>query len=152
MAEKKAESVPSGSKSRDKAMSRKGDSMAKKKTKAESPFLGRWHIISMSTWDESYFNEEAQAYIEFKQERQGEFQFGYVRGELDYREGQRDGEPAVEWSWDGSDGADATPLTGRGWAVLRDEGLHGLIAIHMGDDSEFKAKRAVGTRRPKRKD
>ena len=116
--------------------------MAKKKPKPKSPFLGRWHIMSMSTWDEDYFNEEVQAFIEFKEDTLGEFQFGYVRGGLDYREGLRDGEPAVDWSWEGTDGANGIPLTGRGWAMLKDEGLHGLIAIHMGDESEFEAKRA----------
>lgn len=125
--------------------------MAKKKPKPDSPFLGRWHIVSMSTWDETYFNEEVQALVEFKEGTLGEFQFGYVRGELDYREGLRDGEPAVEWSWEGSDGADATPLTGRGWAVLRGDELHGMIFIHLGDESEFEAKRAGSTRRPRRR-
>ncbi len=118
--------------------------MAKKKSKPKSPFLGRWHIVSMSTWDEDYFNEEVQAFIEFKEDILGEFQFGYVRGELDYREGQRDGVLAVEWSREGSDGADGRPLTGRGWAKLRDEGLYGLIAIHMGDESDIEAERAAG--------
>jgi hypothetical protein len=116
--------------------------MAKKKSKPRSPFLGRWHIISMSGWDESYFNEEIQAFIEFKKDTLGEFQFGYVRGDIDYREGLRDGEPAVEWTWEGMDGADTTPLTGRGWMVLRGDELHGMILTHRGDESEFEAKRA----------
>jgi hypothetical protein len=124
--------------------------MAKKKPKPRSPLLGRWHIVSMSKWDESYFNVEAQAFIEFKEDTLGEFRFGYVRGDIDYHEGLRDGEPAVERTWEGSDGADARPLSGRGWEKMKDEGLHGLIAIHMGDESEFKAERAAETRRPKR--
>ena len=32
--------------------------MAKKKPKPASPFLGRWHIVSMSAWDEDYLKEE----------------------------------------------------------------------------------------------
>jgi hypothetical protein len=125
--------------------------MAKKKSKPKSPFLGRWHIVSMSTWDQSYRNEEVQAFIEFKEETLGEFQFGYVRGGLDYRAGIRDGEPAVEFSWEGTDGADVTPLTGRLWAVLRGDELHGMIFIHLGDESEFEAERAGGTGRPTRR-
>src|SRR5262245_2672875 len=96
---------------------------SKSKPKPKSPFLGRWDIVSMSNWDEEYFNEEVQAYIEFGPDQGGEFQFGYVRGEIDYREGLRDGEPCAEWSWEGTDGADATPMSGRGWAKLGDEGL-----------------------------
>jgi hypothetical protein len=67
------------------------------------------------------------------------------------QDGIRDGEPAVEFSWEGTDGADVTPLTGRGWAVLRDDELHGMIFIHLGDESEFEAERAGGTGRPTRR-
>jgi hypothetical protein len=118
--------------------------MAKKKSKPKSPFLGRWHIVSMSTWDEDYFNEEVRAFVEFEEDETGSFQFGYVRGGIDYRTTTRDGEPCVEWSWDGSDGADMTEMTGRGWAKLKAEGLHGMIFIHLGDESEFVAERAAG--------
>jgi hypothetical protein len=115
--------------------------MARKKLKARSPFLGRWHIVSMSTWDEDYFNEEVRAFLEFEEGEKGSFRFGYVQGMIDYREGLRDGQPAVEFSWEGGDGADGTPLTGRGWAILQDDGLHGMIFIHQGDESDFKAGR-----------
>jgi hypothetical protein len=125
--------------------------MAKKKSKPRSPFLGRWHIVSMSMWDEDYLNEEVQAFIEFDDRGSGSFQFGYVQGIIDYREGLRGGQPAAEFSWEGGDGADGTPLTGRGWAMLEGEGLHGLIAIHMGDESEFEADRTAGTGRPTRR-
>ena len=40
--------------------------MAKSKKKPESPFVGRWHIESMDQWDEDYFNEEIQAFIEYE--------------------------------------------------------------------------------------
>lgn len=116
--------------------------MARKKPKPKSPFLGRWHIVSMCAWDEDYFNEEVRAFIEFGENETGSFQFGYVQGETDCREGTRDGQPAVEWSWEGGDGADGTPLTGRGWAKLGDEGLEGMIFIHLGDESGFVAERA----------
>ncbi len=56
------------------------------KSKAGSPFVGRWHIVSMSMWNESDFNVEAQAFIESAAEhRLGEFQFGYVQGDIDDR-------------------------------------------------------------------
>jgi hypothetical protein len=34
------------------------------------------------------------------------------------------------------------PCLGRGWAILEDDRLHGMIFIHMGDESEFEAERA----------
>jgi hypothetical protein len=63
--------------------------MAKKKQ--ESPFTGLWRFVSMSGWDEGYFNEEVQAFIEFKANGIGHFQFGYVQGYMDWRQGTRDG-------------------------------------------------------------
>lgn len=116
--------------------------MAKKKSRPKSPFLGRWHIAPMSMWNEDYLNEEVPAFIEFDDKGGGSFQFGYVRGIIDYREGLRGGQPAAEFSWEGGDGADGTPLTGRGWAVLQGGELNGMISIHQGDESDFEAERA----------
>jgi hypothetical protein len=124
--------------------------MARTKHKQDSPFTGLWHIVSMTGWDEDYFNEEVQAFFEFDPNGTGHFQFGYVQGYMDWRPATRDGEPAVEWSWEGTDGADMTEMTGRGWAKLKDGDLHGMIFIHLGDESGFVAKRAKG-KRPKRK-
>ena len=121
------------------------------KPKSKSPFVGLWHIVSMESWDEDYFNEEVQAFIEFEENGTGHFQFGYVRGYMDWRPGTRDGRPCVEWTWEGADGADMTELTGRGWAKLKDDALDGMIFIHLGDDSEFVAKRATEKKARKRK-
>jgi hypothetical protein len=120
-----------------------------KKAKPPSPFLGTWHIVSMETWDEEYFNEEVQAFIELGENGTGHFQFGYVQGYMDWRPTTRDGEPAVEWSWEGNDEMD--PAQGRGWAKLKDDELDGRIFIHLGDESGFMAKRAKSQKRPTRK-
>ena len=74
------------------------------------------------------------------------FQFGYVQGYMDWRPTTRDGEPAVEWTWEGTDGADLTEMTGRGWTKLDDEQRHGMIVIHWGGESGFVAKRAKATK------
>ena len=120
--------------------------MAKAKAKPDpkSPFTGRWLIASMSAWDEDFINAEVRGFIEFDDAGGGgEFQFGYVQGSMSCRLTTREGEPAVEWTWDGSDEMD--PARGRGWAVLKkgDE-LHGMIFFHEGDESEFVATRAEG--------
>src|SRR6516165_3015340 len=119
-----------------------------KKPKSPSPFEGRWHIVSMSAWDEDYINAEVQAFIEFDAQNSGEFQFGYVQGGMDYRLTTRDGEPAVEWTWEGNDEMD--PAQGRGWAVMRGQELHGMIFFHGGDASEFVAKRVKVQKRPRK--
>ncbi len=121
-----------------------------KNPKPPSPITGRWRIASMSAWEDDYLDEEVQAFIEFEEKGGGSFQFGYVQGLIDWRRTTRDGQPAVEWSWEGGDGADGTPLTGRGWAVLKDDGLHGEFFIHDGDESELVAKRVAAPKRRKR--
>jgi|SRR5579864_3540713 len=112
------------------------------KTERPNPFKSRWRIVSMSVRDDEYLDEEVEAFIEFKDKGEGSFQFGHVQGNIDHRAAHRGGEPAVEFSWAGGDGADGTPLTGRGWAMRKDDELHGEFLIHEGDDSEFVARRA----------
>jgi len=110
--------------------------------KEKSGIIGRWNILEMSAWDEEFIHMAGQAYIEFRDHnRSGEFGFGAVTGDLDYRLGERDGLPLVEWCWLGFDEGD--PTCGRGWAVLQPDGnLAGEIFIHGGDESGFTACRA----------
>jgi hypothetical protein len=123
--------------------------MAKAKPKPASRFAGRWRIVSMSAWDEDYIDEEEEGFFEFDEMGSGDFHFGYVQGHMDCRLTTRDGEPALEWTWDGNDEMD--PAQGRGWAVVKDDQLHGMIFFHGGDDSEFVAKRATQKKATKRK-
>jgi hypothetical protein len=110
--------------------------MARKKS--ASAFEGRWSIASMSAWDEDYLHQEKPAFIEFTGGG-GRFHFGYVHGEMDCRGTTRDGQPAVEFSWEGNDEMD--PAQGRGWAVLKGGELHGMILFHRGDESDFVARK-----------
>ena len=88
-----------------------------KKGKAKSPLAGRWRITWMEQWDQDFVDAEVEGYFEFDAGGSGEFQFGYVQGGMDCRLTTRDGQPAVEWTWDGNDEMD--PAQGRGWAVIR---------------------------------
>ena len=115
--------------------------MAKSKSKPFLPFAGRWRIVSMSAWDQDFVDEEEEGYFEFDERGSGEFHFGYVHGQMSCLPATRDGEPAVEWTWDGNDEID--PAHGRGWAVVRGDKLHGLIVFHGGDNSEFVATKAA---------
>src|SRR3954451_25498248 len=116
--------------------------MGRAKPKPKSPFTGRWRIVSMSAWEDEYLDEEVQAFFEFEETGRGSFQFGYIQGLMDCKTTIREGKPAVEFSWEGGDGADGRPLTGRGWAKREGDELHGMIVIHLGDESGFVAKRA----------
>ncbi len=117
-----------------------------KKPATKNPFTGLWYIISMSTWDDDYLNQEVQALIEFEPNGLGSFQFGYVQGQIDCQTTTRDGNPAVEFTFEAVDGDDGTPETGRGWGILQDDELKGMFFFHLGDDSEFVAKRAAKTK------
>ena len=107
--------------------------------KPPSPLAGRWRITSMEIWGQEFVDAELEGYIEFGPDGLGSFQFGYVSGDIDYRDSTRDGSPSVEWTWDGNDEMDAA--SGRGWAVIDGHRIHGVIAIHQGDESEFEAIR-----------
>ena len=108
-----------------------------------NPFLGIWRIVEMELWDEDYLNREVPAFIQFLPDRIGEFQFGAVAGEIDYRIVERDGARVVEFSWAGQDDSDAS--SGRGWAAFTGAQLEGRIFIHLGDSSQFTARRSNST-------
>ncbi len=114
--------------------------MAKRATQ-KNVFEGRWRITWMDQWDQDYVDEEVEGFIEFDRKGLGSFQFGYVQGQTDCRTGNRAGKPVVEFSWEGGDGADGTPMTGRGWAIADGDQLKGMICIHLGDESEFRAQK-----------
>ena len=108
-----------------------------KKASSKNPFAGRWRIVSMSEWDCDFIDAEEEGYFEFDPKDSGQFHFGYVHGHIDYQLTKRDGEPAVEWTWDGNDEMD--PAQGRGWAIIKGGELHGMLFFHNGDDSAFVA-------------
>ena len=110
------------------------------KRKAKSSIEGHWHIFSMTEWDEEYIHAQEQAFIEIGPKDIGDFHFGYVRGDMDCRATERDGKPAVEFSWDGND--ETERAFGRGWAVLDGDDLKGTIFFHLGEESDFSARRA----------
>ncbi|MBI4189052.1 MAG: hypothetical protein HY525_00775 [Betaproteobacteria bacterium] len=111
--------------------------MGARTKKPSAPYIGRWHIVEMEQWDQEFIDLEGPGHITFAKGGKGSFHFGAVEGELDCRlkdsaEGQR-----VEFSWTGHDEMD--PVTGRGWAVVKNGELHGHLYFHLGDDSWFRA-------------
>src|SRR5687768_5610063 len=99
---------------------------------------GRWRIVEMELWDRDAVDLLGPAFIEIGSDGFGSFRFIAVDGRMDVRAVRRDGLPGIEFSWDGNDECD--PASGRGWAVLSDDGsLSGRIFLHGGDDSAFRA-------------
>lgn len=112
------------------------------KAKPKNWLVGRWLIESMDQWDRDFIDEEVRGYFEFEAKDSGGFQFGYVRGQIDYRLGEQDGKPAVEFSWAGYDAGGGDECSGRGRLVLEGDELQGMFFIHLGDDSEIVLRRA----------
>jgi hypothetical protein len=99
---------------------------------------GRWRMVETELWDLENLDLVEPAFIEFGTDGMGRFGFIAVEAWMDCRQVERDGRPAVEFSWEGRD--DCDPASGRGWAALQDDGsLCGRIYCHVGDDSGFRA-------------
>jgi hypothetical protein len=106
---------------------------------AKENITGRWLIDFMDMWDREFIDAEVRGFFEFGDEHRGSFQFGHVQGEIDYRFGERGGNPGVEFSWNGQDEMDQAQ--GRGWLVLEGDDLKGMFYIHLGDESGIVLKR-----------
>jgi hypothetical protein len=100
-------------------------------------------MIDMELWDREDLDLLGPAHLTLGRSGQGSMRFLAIEASVDYRTGERDGLPAVEFSFDGTDEGDR--ISGRGWAVLADT-LRGRLFLHNGDESAFSAKRLVGPR------
>jgi len=64
-----------------------------------TPFTGPWRIVEMELWDRDYLDLEGLAHITFDNDRLGSFQFGAVRGWIDYRVSTDGASLRVDFSW-----------------------------------------------------
>ena len=114
-----------------------------KKAPAPSALTGFWQITSLTSEENGNLSDESQAFFEFDEQGSGSFQLSSIRGSTDrYRTKPWEGKRVAQFSWDGEDEADGTPLDGIGWVILDGEQLTGTISIDMGDDHEFVAERS----------
>jgi hypothetical protein len=101
--------------------------------------IARWRIVEVSEWDHDAIDLVEPGFIEFASDGTGQFAFIAVRGWLDCRPAERDGQSGVEFTWEGVDEGDQ--VSGRGWASLVDDAIvEGHLFFHMGDDSSFRAE------------
>jgi hypothetical protein len=99
---------------------------------------GRWQIVEMDLWDRDAIDLLGPGFVEIAADGTGHFRFIAVEGDIDGRHVERDGRPAVEFSWVGTD--DSDDASGRGWGLVDTDGsLVGHIHFHHGDDSGFRA-------------
>lgn len=109
-------------------------------SRKQSPRIsGRFRVTHSDLWDRESLDLLGPAFITFGKDGLGEFRVIAVQGDLDARPSTREGRPAVEFSWEGTEEFD--DVGGRGWAVLDENGeLSGHLFFHGGDDSAFRAK------------
>ncbi|MBK1717814.1 hypothetical protein [Thiocystis violacea] len=102
--------------------------------------LGKWKITEMEQWDLHFIDEQGPGYFEFDANNHGSFMFGYVQGDMDFKESKGEKNPRIEYSWMGQDEMDE--VGGRGdFEVISDDEIHGTIYFHEGDSSWVRAKR-----------
>lgn len=97
--------------------------------------IGRWRITSMEVWDNDFLDAEVPAHITLYKNMKGNFQFGYVQGDIDGRASQEDSVLIFDFSWAGFDEND--PASGRGWLQISGNTGTGCFYFHMGDESDF---------------
>lgn len=111
---------------------------------SEQGFKGRWRISSMEQWDKALIDSMEPAFIEFLDHDFGSFHFGSVYANLDYR---LDGQGKAEFSFCGDE--EGQEVFGRGWVQKNDQGLHGTLFFHEGEQSTFKGLKESSSIQPK---
>jgi hypothetical protein len=114
---------------------------ASSRPSAKNLFAGRWRISWMERWDQEFVDEEVEGFFEFEGDGHGSFQFGYVRAQIDYQLSKCDGQPRLEFSFDGYDEMEPTVDGGQ---------IDGMLFFYLGDESRFKAA-SLGPTKPRRR-
>ena len=114
----------------------KGDVLA-------AQLVGQWRICSMELWSQEDVDTLGPAFVRLDRDGTGEMAFLCVEAWLDCAPAQRDGRPALEFSWEGSD--DGDHRCGRGWLRVgdTDDTISGRFFFHRGDSSGFTAERVA---------
>ena len=116
---------------------------------AKHSLLGPWRIVETELWDVDDLDLMDPAHLTLQPKGHGRLGLLAIEADLDYRVVQREGLPAIEFSFEGSDEGDQ--ISGRGWAILEGEQLQGRIFIHHGDDSGFTACRSANVAAQRRR-
>ena len=103
---------------------------------ANCELIGRWRIVKADLWDRDYLDLVEPAYLEIKDDGQGDLVFGALTAaaELSY------GRTIVYFRWNGSDEGDQ--ISGSGSADLQDDGTIEIeLSFDKGDDATLIARR-----------
>ena len=105
-------------------------------TKAQSPIVGRWRIVTADLWDRDFLDLCGPATLVVGATGHGEIAFGAVQVGLDIVYGADD----IDFTWCGFD--EMGEVQGSGSAELQDDGSLTIdFAYHLGDEAVLKAVR-----------
>ena len=116
--------------------------------RAKHTLLGTWRIVETELWDVDDLDLIEPAHLTLEPNGHGRLGLLAIEAILDYRVVQREGLPAIEFSFEGFDEGDR--MSGRGWAICEGARLRGRLFFHQGDDSAFTARRGTGVAAPSR--
>ena len=121
-----------------KALPKRGTAR-KKRGKRGRGLIGRWRITWMEAWDQDSWTKRSRGSSSSTGTGPESSSWVRARARSTIERSERDGKPAIEFSWDGNDEMD--PPQGRGWAVLDGDEIEGRVFIHRDLDSAFRAVR-----------
>lgn len=107
----------------------------RKRPRKKKGWTGRWRIASMEMWDQDFVDAEVPGYFNLKKSLRGDFQFGYVYGELDLEVNEEGESVRIDFTFEGNDEMD--PCSGRGVIHITEGKGKGKLYFHRGDHSGF---------------
>lgn len=104
-------------------------------------FFDRWEIESMEVWDRDYIDLLERGHFKIAADGTGSFVFGNMRGGIDGYTSECG--RIFEFTWDAT-GDDGDLHSGRGRFEMEAGGntCVGVFAIHLGDISKIRVRRA----------
>lgn len=100
---------------------------------------GNWMINKMIDFDDIYLSIEVDPYIKFN-DGGALFQFGLVRGIIEFGDSEFEGKSRIEFTWIGSDEMDE--VWGTGEILKKSESeITGLFRFDSGDNYGFEASK-----------
>jgi hypothetical protein len=96
-------------------MTRRGKTSRRRETtRMSNTYVGTWRIIEMAQGDHASIALLVPGYITFREDHLGEFQFGTVHGDLDYRIEPYQYTERLEFAWEGGRRHGPSPWTRMG--------------------------------------
>ena len=90
----------------------------------------------MDGWDQKAIDLVEPGYIQFDSQSTGSLHFICIYANISYA--LSSGNKKAAFSFQGDD--EGSPMSGRGWATIKNNEVHGRIFINHGDESGFIAR------------